>query len=78
MERSPCEETSCDLQDAVYDDSGISDITSSSTGGGGGIELEGDYAHPNGHMTLEEVGTHDIVESENNTSERWAHVRYTI
>lgn len=56
----------------MFDDSGMSDGTNSSTGGGVG---EG-HTHSNGHMTLTEAGSHeDLVGStESASSERWAHV----
>ena len=66
------DETPGELQEPVFDDSGMSDGTNSSTGGGGG---EG-HTHSDGHMTLTEAGSHEelVGSTESTTGERWAHV----
>ena len=58
-----------DTQDVVFDDSGVSDVTSNSTSSTG----EG-HSHSDDNHVTKGVGSHDLSENGSNTSERWAHV----
>lgn len=52
-------------ENAEIDDSGISDVNSSSTG-------DGSHTHSEDHVTIEN-GSHDLTDSTDSSSERWAH-----
>ena len=69
----PCE-TPGDLQDTVTDDSGVSDVTSSSAGDR--EEEEEGGTHSGGHVMQEQ--SRDLADTRSSSSERWAHVSFDL
>ena len=66
MENPPRLDESRD-HDEIFDDSGVSDTTSSTNSSGEG------HAQSHNHVTMGS-GSHDVMENGISTSERWAHV----